>query len=72
MKFKNLHDEKVIIVTEDGKHVANPGEILELDEATYEKIKTIYTKFELVGDEAPKAVVPEKPKVAKNANKKSK
>lgn len=72
MKLKNLHDDKIIIVAKDGKHVANPGEIIEIDEKTYNQIKTIYTKFEVVGDEAPKAVKPEKPKVTRNANKKSK
>ena len=42
MKLKNLHDDKVIIITKDGKHVANPGEIIEIDEATYKQIKSMW------------------------------
>ena len=48
MKFKNLHEDKITIDTKAGRVSAKPGEIIELDEATYGMVKTIYTKLQLV------------------------
>ena len=66
MKFKNLHEETIIIDTPKGRLTARPGEFIELDEQTYKAVRTIYTKLEEVV-EKPAAPV-EKPK----ANKKCK
>ena len=67
MKFKNLHEEKITICTKDGVLVANHGDFIELDEKTYNAIKSIYTKLELVNE---KPTIIEKPKI--KANKKCK
>lgn len=71
MKFKNLHEETITIATKNGNLVARHGEFIELDEATYDKIKTIYTKLQMVEDKPVVVNEPaEKPKT--KANKKCK
>lgn len=71
MKFKNLHEDTITIDTKAGRVSAKPGEIIELDEATYEMVKTIYTRLQLV-EEKKEPVVEPAPKVKEPKAKKCK
>lgn len=73
MKFKNLHEDTVTIVAKEGVLSARPGEFIELDEKTYNAVKTIYTKLELVVEKEPEPVKePAKPAAKPKANKRCK
>lgn len=66
MKFKNLHEDTITIITKEGALIARPGEFIELDEKTYNTVKGIYTKLELVVEKKPEPVKePAKPKANK-------
>lgn len=69
MKFKNLHDDTITIIAKEGTLIARPGEFIELDEKTYNTVKTIYTKLELVVEKEPEPV---KEPAKSKANKKCK
>ena len=70
MKFKNLHEDTITIIAKEGTLVARPGEFIELDEKTYDAVKGIYTKLELVVEKKPEPV--KEPVAKPKANKKCK
>ena len=71
MKFKNLHEDTITIDTKAGRLSAKQGEIIELDEATYEMVKSIYSKLQLVEDKKEPIVEPA-PKADKQKAKRCK
>lgn len=73
MKFKNMHEDTITIDTKNGRVSARQGEFIELDEATYEMVKGIYTKLQLVEEKKEPVVEPTPaPKATKQKAKRCK
>lgn len=72
MKFKNLHEETITIITKTGTLTAKTGEFIELDEETYNTVKSIFTRLEEVKPEPKVVVEPVKEKPKAKADKKCK